>query len=155
MGGCHRFAHWPSSRQWGKFSASRKNLPHPAPHSKQHVFDLAVIRPRQGHILCDRNAAVGGFSSRNQQAPRAGELLAAVRAGATSSIRKAGMTYSGCWPNFIGEARAAFGPHRSCDNKDRQTLRSWTFLAPTIVPLVAQCSTTIPDDVKIIYTVRD
>jgi hypothetical protein len=106
-----RFTRSPSSRQREKFSASRKNVPDPAPHSNQRVYDLALIHAQEGHILCGRKPAVRGFSSRNQQAPRARDLLAAVLAGATSSVRNAGMTYSGCWPNFTSRGTSCVWPH--------------------------------------------
>jgi hypothetical protein len=36
------------------------------PHSKQHDFDLDVISPQFGQILCDPYPATCGFSSRIQ-----------------------------------------------------------------------------------------
>ena len=34
------------------------------PHSKQHAFNRDVINPQDGHILCDPNPAIRGFSPR-------------------------------------------------------------------------------------------
>jgi hypothetical protein len=34
------------------------------PHSKQHAFNRDVINPQDGHILCDPNPAMRGFSPR-------------------------------------------------------------------------------------------
>jgi hypothetical protein len=34
------------------------------PHSEQHAFDRDVINPQDGHILCDPNPAICGFSLR-------------------------------------------------------------------------------------------
>ena len=61
VGGCHRFIPSPSSQQREKFSASRNNVPDPALHSNQRVYDLALIHAQEGHILCGRKPAVRGF----------------------------------------------------------------------------------------------
>jgi hypothetical protein len=34
------------------------------PHSKQNAFNRDVISPQDGHILCDPNPAICGFSLR-------------------------------------------------------------------------------------------
>jgi hypothetical protein len=34
------------------------------PHSKQRAFSRDVINPQAGHILCDRNSVICGFSLR-------------------------------------------------------------------------------------------
>jgi hypothetical protein len=40
------------------------------PHSKQRVVELDVISPQEGHILCDRNAAIRGLALRTHRSRR-------------------------------------------------------------------------------------
>jgi hypothetical protein len=67
VGGCHRFTRSPSSRQREKFSASRENVPDPAPHSSQRVYDLALIHAQEGHILIVEGRTLAGDNHVGQQ----------------------------------------------------------------------------------------
>jgi hypothetical protein len=66
--------------------ASCRGYKKDSPHSKQQVLNRDVIKPQEGHILCDLIPAICGFSLRilysirimNRAISRAKKMLAAL-----------------------------------------------------------------------------